>query len=204
MTLDGSKVRPLIFAAAAQSKASDSPIAVGTIRVTFSRCKLERVKIGSERRPTLHDATHSAAPGTHYAKLGPVHYDKPRMAFRVVKDSEQAPWATFVFVYGGRELDRDQMHAIVHQPKLVKQSATRSSSWFNKLFVEPDPIVQPERKSSLMRTSETNEPTRKSSLLRTSETSDESSKPTRKASLLRSIARARSASVGGQSTASST
>jgi hypothetical protein len=78
---------------------------VGTIRLTLTRCVLERVETTSEKVATWgHVASRTELDkekASHFTKLGSIHFDAPRKAYRL--QSEQSdPWYVDVACHGRR------------------------------------------------------------------------------------------------------
>jgi hypothetical protein len=73
---------------------------VGTIKLTFSRCRLQEVIVGSEsvhtQEPTPASVQADAKP-THRTRLGVVQFEAPRRAYRAVLEDPE-PWITFQWV----------------------------------------------------------------------------------------------------------
>jgi len=149
VTQDGSKTQPFVFASMS-SDAFKSPQSktqkakkgavirsVGTIRVIFTRCSLQEVRlIGSEviqqanRKDVPENATDSV---THFTKLGQVQYDAPRRAYKIISE-HRMPWATMLFVYGKSQvletISLDQLDLTIrpNPPRVSQSIATQKSA----------------------------------------------------------------------------
>jgi hypothetical protein len=76
-------------------------LTVGTIKLTFSRCQLQEVIVGSESVHTQEPTPASVpdAKPTHRTRLGMVQFEAPRRAYRAVLEDPE-PWITFQWVSG--------------------------------------------------------------------------------------------------------